>query len=260
MRNLAAFVFVAAFCVAADENASIDANQSAARSAFGYSIGIGVANLPYFDTSSKTRWRVLPYGDLRYKAFFLSPMKGIGFDLPLSGGAVFSPAISYRGGRDESDDKSLKGLGDIDAEATYGASIAYMRPNIVAGARYFRGFSSGSSSFGVLLSFPLRISENWTIAPSVSAGFADGKYNRTYYGVSKRQAAASRYDRYDPKGGLIDISLSLAVNYRVSQTTSATLFARYKRFADQAADSPIIKREGEYQNNFGAMIVYRPHK
>jgi outer membrane scaffolding protein for murein synthesis (MipA/OmpV family) len=240
----------------AEENAPIDANQTK-RADFRYSIGIAVANVPYFDASVKSHLRVLPYGDLRYKALFLSPFKGLGVDLPLGGGAVFSPSISWRGERKESYDKTLKGLGDIDAEATYGASISFMRPNFTAGANFFRGFSSGASTYAINAGFPFRLGESWTIAPGVSAQFGDRKYNRIYYGINQTQAAASRYDRYKPSDGLVNISASLMAYYGITQRVGAAVFVSRKYFVDQAAASPFIKAEDDEQNNFGAMILYR---
>ncbi|MDR2153320.1 MAG: MipA/OmpV family protein [Helicobacteraceae bacterium] len=266
-KNLAAFVLASltrliAFAddnVSADRAAPIDANQTK-RSDFRYSIGFGAANLPYFDASSDSRWRVLPFGDLRYKSLFLSPIKGAGVDLPIGVGASFSPAISYRAERDESDDDALKGLGDASAEATYGASIGFARPAAILGASAFRGFSSGATAYRISVAFPFRPNENWTIAPAFSAQFGDRKYNQTYYGISAAQSANSRYDRYNPSGGATDVSVSLAISRRVTPTVSVNLFARHKRFVDQAADSPLIKAEGDSQNNFGAMIVYSPRR
>lgn len=257
MQNAVIVLFFAlSLCLSAfaDGNVTSDVNQTK-QPDFRYSIGFGVINTMYFTKSSGSRWFALPYGDLRYKTLFLS-LRGAGADLPLGGGVILSPTFGYRGGRD--DDGSLKGMGVVDAEATYGASISLMRPRVVLGASFFRGFSSGSATYGINVGFPFALGDNWTISPALSAQFGDRKYNQAYYGVSARQAARTRYDPYEPNGGLTGISTALAISYRITKKLSANLFIRHTRFVDQAAKSPLTKDGAYNQNNFGAIIVYKP--
>ncbi|MDR2905315.1 MAG: MipA/OmpV family protein [Helicobacteraceae bacterium] len=222
---------------------------------FRYSLGFGAANIPYFDVGGSTKIRAIPYGDLRCKAFFLSPAKGMGFDLPLAKNLIFSPALSYRSKRKEDDDKSLNGMGDIDSDYTYGAHLAYINPHIILGAKGFNG-GDGGATYDFSATFPFRLAETLALALSLSPQYADGVYNRRYFGVNKEQSARSGYPEYYPEGGWIDFSGSAFLSYKITKHFSLNIFARRKVFIGEAADSPLVKRNGEKQDTFGLVFIY----
>ncbi|GHV05576.1 structural protein MipA [Campylobacterota bacterium] len=212
--------------------------------------------MPYFETSTSTRVRVLPFIDLSYGAFFLSPIKGLGVNLSLAENLTVSPAIAYRAARQERDDDSLEGTGDIDADATYGATIVYKIMPVMLSAKIFSGMSDGGTIADFGISVPVRITDEFGLLAGVVTQYADRRYNRTYYGINAQQSANSDYEIYQPSAGLTNVSANLALSYRFRSNTSAMLFTRYKRFIGEAADSPLVKANDDHQYSFGAMIIW----
>ncbi|GHS85453.1 structural protein MipA [Campylobacterota bacterium] len=253
-RSAIAFVLLCAV-LCANEG---DRNASASR--FRYSIGAGVASIPYFETSPNSKVRALPYAEMSYGAFFLSPMKGIGADIRLAN-VVISPAISFRSEREADSDKAYKGLGDVAAEATYGVSAALIFQPFVLHARAFNGFDSSAAVYDFGVNYLHHFNKSWGVMTGVGAQYGSEKYNQTYYGITAKQSAESRnhYDEYAPKAGLTSAQGNIGLIYHTSSKSSVSLFVRSKVFVGEAEDSPIIKYGSDHSTSFGLLYMYSPY-
>ena len=255
MRAVVAFALLCVVLFAKEDGES---NTSAAR--FRYSLGAGVASIPYFETSPNSKVRAMPYAEMSYGVFFLSPMKGIGADIRLAK-LVVSPAVSFRMAREEDSDDIYKGLGDVGAEATYGVSVMLALRPFALSARAFNGFDSSAAVYDFGANYLHSFNKTWGVLTGVGAQYGSEKYNQIYYGITAKQSANSRnhYDEYAPKAGWTAVQANLGLIYRVSSKSSVNLFVRHKYFVGEAADSPIIEYGDIRNTSFGLLYMYSPY-
>jgi len=90
------------------------------------------------------------------------------------------------------------------------------------------------------LAMPVRASERLTVIPSISATWADGAYNRAYFGIDARQAAASGLAAYRPGGGLKDVSAALTASYRLNDKVTLGATGVVSSLRGDAKNSPIV--------------------
>lgn len=102
----------------------------------------------------------------------------------------------------------------------------------------------------------------WDLSLGPRYGFGDKRYMETYFGVTPQDVARSPFINtvYTPKGGERYTGLEAAVSYRFTRNWRATYGIGYQRLADNAADSPIVRRVGsadQFQTTLG--ISYSFH-
>lgn len=203
---------------------------------------VGVVGLyaPAYQGADSHRLRPFPLIDLKYGCLFANPRQGIGADL-VDGEAVdVGVAVTYVPGYRRRD--APAGIGRVSGGA--GARIsADLRAGMFAASLGATKVLSGDLD-GVLidanLAMPFRPSERLTVIPAVSATWADGRYNRSYFGISAAQAAASGLPAYRPGGGIKDASASLTANYRVNDRVSLGATGAVTTLTGDAKDSPIV--------------------
>lgn len=84
--------------------------------------------------------------------------------------------------------------------------------------------------------------------------FANGRYQRAYFGLSPAASLATGLPSYRPDGGLYGVAVASGLSYQLNQKFGMFGFARYERLIDNAADSPIVRRFGsrdQYSIGFG---------
>src|SRR5438445_266011 len=77
-------------------------------------LGAGVASVPRYQGADTSRARVVPLALIRYDDIFLGPF-GLGWAAIHWGGLRAGPVLGYEGGRRESADPHLYGLGNTSA-------------------------------------------------------------------------------------------------------------------------------------------------
>lgn len=93
---------------------------------------------------------------------------------------------------------------------------------------------------------------------TVSATFADSRYNDTFFGVSGKQSRDSRhmYEEYSAGSGVKDVSFSSGLTWPVTDSISVMLAGEYKRLTGPAADSPLVKAGSKNQGAGMLGFVY----
>lgn len=162
-------------------------------------------------------------------------------------------ALGYDAGRDEDDNRRLRGLGDIDDAAlgrlflSYTAGPAQLSTSVV---RSFGG--SDGTLVGVALSAMEPLSEQLLVYTSVSAAWADSKYMSSYFGVSSAQSLRSGLARFSAGPGIRNVDAMLGATLYVTEQWSVDATGGVGRLLGDAADSPITQRR--YQP-FGAISL-----
>jgi outer membrane scaffolding protein for murein synthesis (MipA/OmpV family) len=97
-----------------------------------------------------------------------------------------------------------------------------------------------------------------TLAGALVSTYASEDYMSDYFGVDAANAARSGLDRYDADAGFKDAGVDLLLGFGQGPGWRASLIGRYRRLLNDAADSPIVKDEGDRDQYFaGAVVDYR---
>ena len=87
--------------------------------------------------------------------------------------------------------------------------------------------------------------------------WTDSKYTNAYFGVTPGQSTASGLPVYRAKSGLYDASVTVSMEYLVSDRWSALAILGYTRMLGSAADSPLVRLRGSSnQGNVAAFAIY----
>lgn len=155
--------------------------------------------------------------------------------------------VSARGGiefgRDEDDSSHLEGLGDIDDAGVVGAAISYeLGPiELSAGIDKIIGGSDGlTGKFGAEYS---HFAGRFIFSAGASTTWADGKYMRSYFGVTPLQSARSGLDEFDAGAGFKRVDLSASVTYMASEHWFIRGQAELGILTGDARKSPVSQKD-----------------
>jgi outer membrane protein len=162
-------------------------------------------------------------------------------------GFLAGPILGYSLGRDEDDGDLLQGLGDIDGGAVAGGFVGYGWGSLQIDAAY-RHFFDDSEGYLIDLNAQAErlISERFAITGSVGATYADENYMNTYFGAGAFEADA----------GVKDVHVQLELKAVLSEHWSAQAGVRYSRLLGDAADSPIVEDENQWQGTIGFSYTF----
>jgi outer membrane protein len=229
-------------------NAAAPVTGFAVKGDWDVTIGIGAAMAPKFTGADKYTLRPTPLGSITYRdRIFLGP-DGFGVNAIDRQGLRAGPVIGYEGGRKQSDDSHLQGLGNIQPSITAGLFASYdmgqfqirgtIRQSAIHAANGLR------ATIGASYRQPLPI-ENLTLTVGPEVGLGDGSYMRTFFGVSSDQSARSGLPIFRAQSGLEEAGIAAALTYRYSEHILLRSFLGIHQLLGDAARSPIVQSATE---------------
>ena len=231
--------------------------QTEAAPAWEVSLGGGAAGQPVFPGAARYRTEPIFLGSLAYRGLAYLGAAGLGASEIFSPGFHFGPVVDFSGGRNETSDKHLHGLGNITPTVAAGA----------IGLWRFEGFELIGivrqavihTNYGLVgrVQADRRITlipGTLTLLAGPLADFGNGRFERTWFGVSQNQAANSELPAYTPVGGVADAGLLLNLDYRYSEHILVRTFGEFRWLYGAAARSPIV--QNNFQVIFGIGIAY----
>ena len=230
----------------------------AATSDWDLSLGVGVGVGPDYEGSDDYDFGFQPIVEASWRdgTVFLSP-EGIGATLLRSEHFSAGVVVSYDGGRDQDDNNALKGLGDIDGGVAGSAFAELDLGQYAVAVDVTQDLSGEDKGALVSLSADYRFAffdDKLMLELGPDLSWASGDYNKTYFGISKSQAASSRYNEYDADAGLKDVGLHLNAMYEVDENWAVIGGLGYARLLGDAADSQIVDSENQFFS--GISVVY----
>ncbi|QFT33430.1 MltA-interacting protein precursor [Labrenzia sp. THAF82] len=176
----------------------------------------------------------------------------------------FGPSIGYDMGRDGTSNKVVDRLDKIDAAFEVGGFAAYQFSSLLAQSDVFEisaelmadvsGVHDGvSGSLGA--SYMYGVTERLRLGTEVAVGFASDSYMDTYFGVTSGGAARSGLQAYTAGGGVKDVSLGATASFNVTERWGIVGRVGYSRLLGDAADSPIVKKEGSADQFSGGIGI-----
>lgn len=170
------------------------------------------------------------------------------------------PLVQYRMERDDVDNNQVDAMKDIDDAVEAGFFVTGRSGPWSATLEFAADVSDTHDGFLITLGgdYKQTISDAFKITYGLSTTYASDDYMETYFQVDAGNRGTSTLPNYDADGGIKDISLNVAADYRFNDKWSLVGNVGYKHLLGDAADSPIVDDEGsEGQLFIGAMGVYR---
>lgn len=162
-------------------------------------------------------------------------------DGDLKYGFSLTPNFDTVGDRDGDDDDRLEGLNDISRAYEAGLKLSYRVGETTMYGTMRKGFGGHHGIVGEAgVKYRINATDKLTLWTSVEAGYGNGRFNETYFGVTDSEAARTDFDAYDLGGGVNSASARVEAHYKITEKTSILGEVKYTRIIGDAADSPIV--------------------
>ena len=243
----ASLLSMAAMAAHAEESLDdFDTPSAAPERPWSLMIGAGAGFAPRYEGADRYRFQPVPIAKASYGDFTLSP-EGLGMTVFRADGFSVTPMIGYGGGRKESQDSNLKGLGTIQPAVTAGLVLEYRTGPFSFSIAPRDAVVQSRDGFVTTLSAEY----HWRIMPRLRFSFgpelnvADGRYEQTYFGVTAQQAARSGKRLYSPGGGVKDVGLVGTLSYDFGDHWTMLTRLADRELVGDAADSPIVRSKNQ---------------
>lgn len=253
------FTGATAFWAVVSQNAfAADASAPTASSpsTFVITLGGAVEYGPKFPGSGHDAFSALPSFDIRRfdePDENSAPDDSISYGLIDLGGIEIGPALGFRDGRSQSDDRRLAGLHDVRWDVDLGLFAQYWA---VPDQLRFRTEARQAVSNGSGLELDLGVdwfqplNEKWTLSVGPRVSYGNGAFMRKYFSVTSDEAARNgSLASFDASSGFKSVGLSVSATYDFSPTWSLQVYDRFDRLVGDAAASPITSDLGSRNQN-----------
>lgn len=228
--------------------------QPAADDGVSGSISLGGALVPDYEGSDD--YEPAPFGgfSLQYRGYVLES-RGLGVQADLIPDPQWAagPLVTYNGGRDDVEDTVVDRLRDVDESVEIGGFLEYRMPaGLVDGDGLSFGLALrqdiagghdgliGEGSVG----YSAPVSDRLRLTGAFSTTVVSDDYSEAFFSVDAADADASGLPVFDAEGGFKDVGLTLVTSYSFSESWGVDAIANYTRLVGDAADSPIVDRQG----------------
>jgi MipA family protein len=229
-------------------------------------VGVSVLHSPTYLGSDDYKTRAVPGLFLRYGRFAITTAsgfvtrsndevnRGVSADLVQRDNLRVTLSARLDGGRDPDADDFLRGLDRV-------------RPTVRARLSAVRRFNSGLR-VGLALSPDIlghrggvlgdaNLSYEWVVAPNLRAHAgvgitaADGRYMRSYFGVSEAESVRSGHPMYSPGAGLRDVGASFGLRAELGPRWVGYANAGALRMVGPTLDSPLTRGRSGWSSSAG---------
>ena len=170
-------------------------------------------------------------------------------------GLSFGLAGNYEGRRKESDVGAP--VGGIKQTIELGAFAQYEWKNSFrVRAELLKGINGHKGLLGTISADKIwRDGDRYVISVGPRLLFSDGRYERTYFGVTPAVALATGLPVYRPGSGIYAVAAASGITYALNDRWGLFGFARYERLVGDAAKSPIVREFGSRNQLSGGVGV-----
>lgn len=225
-------------------------------------VGVGIGVAPAYEGSA--HYVAQPVYDLNghydsqdWGEFSLGLTQGARWQLPLSSPVGLAVLMDYDRGRDErigtlgGHNTQLRGMGDLGGALEAGLELSYQLTPFkvyVKGLQATRERHYGGESLGYTAHVDMGVSGDYpitdqlTLTGNMYTTWANGGYQRGYFGVTPLQASRSGFTAYHLGAGVKSMSLEAALNYQWTPSVAFQTGVEVSRLMGDAADSPLVEK------------------
>ena len=216
---------------------------------------------PDYEGSDNVEVQGFPFLDVSWrKRFFLNFQQGLGVNIIQNKNLTFGTSIGYYGSREEDDNESLRGLGDVDGGVD-GRVFVFVPVGPISLTSMYRRDLSGNHDgaiFSVGALFFKPVTPKLRLNLQGRLNFASENFMNTYFDINLSQASRSSMTVYDADAGIKDISAFNILIYSFTRHWNVVSFMAFSRLLGDAATSPIVEERGTAnQFRFGLGLSYR---
>lgn len=219
------------------------------------SVGGGLSYAPRYEGSASDRWRPMPLLEANYGHWFISPLRGAGYDFSDNRDMQYGVRLSLGHARKQNADGRLNGMGNIGYSLESGLFFNVRFAPFYISSGISTGVHGTHAELGTGIGFP--VSDADRLRFGVNMNWGDTKYNQTYFGVTQAQATASGnvLTPYDATAGVKDIALTGNWTHNYSKEWFSNAGLSFKRLTGSAQYSPLTMRREMTSVNF--LLGYR---
>lgn len=209
-----------------------------------YTLGLGLLNAPKYAGAKEYETKFFPVIKVEYGRFSLGA-QGLGYDIFNNEDSSFGLSVGYFNGRDESDARVLRGLGDINSSAHLGAFAKKSFGKFKIAANVQRDFSDDSEgvTFELSSGYTHPINKRLMLSAGLSLNWVDDNYATAFYGVTAQQASASAFNTFSAQSGFEKVSASLAALFFLDKHWTLMSAVNVGEYLQDAKESPITRDE-----------------
>lgn len=220
------------------------------------SVGAGTLVSPDYPGSDDYEFNYLPFVDIKYKNFFLSPKRGLGGYYKWNGVKV-GASLNYGFGRDTDENARLSGLDEVDPSMQGEFYMNYWLKYLKLDATLARDLTEGYDGFKAQLSagtgLPIKDTGLFVLG-GVFTHIANSRHQLAYFGISRDEASRSIYNPHDVGTGFQDAGVHFGLRQDLGEGMALNARLTYTRLVGDAADSPIVQSENQWSG--GAFLTY----
>ncbi len=239
-------------------DAAIDKERAPERPHLRGVLGAGIGVGPRFEGSDQYRGRLVPVIHFTYGSMFFG-LGGVGANLYRDARWRLGASLSLGGGRKESDDPRLQGLGDVDRTVLGGVFAVYANRGLLARAHLATDIGGNGQGTVVRLDAygRMRVGEGLAFFAGPGLTWADRRHMQTFYGVTAEQAARSGYPEFEAGNAVQGLRLSAGAAYRAAPNWRLVGLYSLSQLRGDAAASPIIETRTNSSFFVSAMYLLR---
>lgn len=234
---------------------------SEAESGWYYDTYLGISSEPTYAGSKRRESEI----EANARAFYVTEtgdryyfsLGELGGYWQLNKNLQFIAYLEYEEGRDPSDDIILTGFDEIQSTLegqfflvqrwgnTYASVI--LQPDFLERGKGLVWFAALGHDWFIKDNF------RFTLIADISG--ANSTYMNTEFGISQRESDISGLSYYEPSSGLKSFSTAFEAEYKIDKNWSLLSSVEWEYYLDVAADSPLIKDEGDKSNLTANLLV-----
>lgn len=213
--------------------------------------GAGILVKPEYSGSDNYEALPLPSLRLRYKDQLDINARHVNYTFLRNDGFSTGPALSWEFGRDENDDRKLRGLGNISPTLSGGFFFKYhpqdsythyelhFQHDLLNEHNGFKAIANVTQEFYI----PYIVMFG---SANLQVIFASNEYMNTYYGISQEQSAYSIHSPFNADPGIKSGRVNLRLIKELQNDWAMLNLFSYERLMNDARDTPLNDTMHQY--------------
>ncbi|MEM6415151.1 MAG: MipA/OmpV family protein [Pseudomonadota bacterium] len=231
--------------------------QSDAKPKYDDFIAVGAVSVPEFEGSDSQQTVPLLFGQVSFSGNRYLSIQGTGLRVNVLNSSKWSagPSANFQFGRDDGVESArIAALQEVDIAIELGGfvsrswvGVGHPTGVLTAGLNFVHDVAGAHDGWQAQASmgYGRNFGNRFRLTGNAGATFVNDDYAETYFTVSDTDSARSGLDTFQAEGGLKDVGVSLVGTYKLADRWSAVGFTSYRRLVGDAADTPIVDREGD---------------